>query len=164
VQFLGHTPDVPVLLANSGVFAFPSLMEASPNAVIEAMAAGLAIAASNAGGIPEVVSDGRNGLLVPPGDPVALADALSRLITDPDLCRRLGEAARETIGRRFSFDQMVGDFERLYVAELRARAPAYLPRQSQRVPVAPVENQSAQPPHRDGVPHPLDQLESKTLQ
>jgi len=164
VQFLGHTPNVPALLADSGVFAFPSLMEASPNAVIEAMAAGLAIAASNAGGIPEVVSDGRNGLLVPPGDPVALADALSRLLTDPDLCRRLGAAARETIARRFSFDQMVGGFERLYVAELRARAPESLPQPLQSVSAVPAGSRSAQPPHRDGVPHPLDQLESKTLQ
>ena len=162
VQFLGHTPDVPVLLATSSVFAFPSLMEASPNAVIEAMAAGLAVAASNAGGIPEVVEDDHNGLLVKPGDAAALADAMFRLLTNPAMCQRLGGAARETIARRFSFTKMVSDFERLYVAELGARAPRLLPH---RLSSQPADGQpSSQPAHRDGVPHPLDQLESKTLQ
>ena len=62
--------------------------------VLEAMAAGLPVVASAVGGIPELVVDGETGLLVPPGDPDALADALGKLITDPELRQRLGAAGR----------------------------------------------------------------------
>ena len=164
VQFLGHTPDVPALLRNSSVFAFPSLMEASPNAVIEAMASGLAVAASNAGGIPEVVEHERNGLLVAPGDARALADALVRLLTDRPLSQRLGAAARETIASRFSFERMVDAFECLYLDELRHRAPARLPHRLLSASDTARTNRSADAAHRDGIPHSLEQFESKTLQ
>jgi glycosyltransferase involved in cell wall biosynthesis len=163
VQFLGHTPDIPALLRSSSVFAFPSLMEASPNAVIEAMASGLAVAASNAGGIPEVVEHERNGLLVPPGDPRALSDALVRLLTDTALSQKLGIAARETIARRFSFERMVDAFERLYIDELKRRAPERLPERVRNVLPAG-GSRSADAAHRDGIPHALEQFESKTLQ
>jgi glycosyltransferase involved in cell wall biosynthesis len=73
VDFLGHRDDVADLLRASDVFAFPSLMEAFPNAVMEAMSHGVPVVASNVGGIPELVTDRRNGLLVPPGDAAALA-------------------------------------------------------------------------------------------
>lgn len=164
VQFLGHTPDVPALLRTSGVFAFPSLMEASPNAVIEAMASGLAVAASNAGGIPEVVEHEQNGLLVPPGDPGALSDALVRLLTDTPLSQRLGEAARETIARRFSFERMVDAFDRLYIDELRRRAPERLPERFRRASTTGGASRSGDAAHREGIAHPLEQFESKTLQ
>jgi len=138
VQFLGHATDVPALLRTSSIFAFPSLMEASPNAVIEAMAAGLAVVASNVGGIPEVVRHEYNGLLVPPSDAGALAAALERLITHPGLAERLGDEARETVARRFSFERMVSEFEQLYC------------------------NSTA--PHGHGVPDSLDKLESESVQ
>ena len=122
VTFLGHSDDVPAILRESDVFAFPSFMEASPNAVLEAMAAGLPVVASNVGGIPEVVTNGENGLLVPPGEAEALASGILRVLGDPALGAALGEAARRTAAAHFSFDRMVGEFDRLYRSELSARS------------------------------------------
>jgi glycosyltransferase involved in cell wall biosynthesis len=127
VAFLGHRDDVPAVLHGSDLFAFPSFMEASPNAVIEAMAAGLPIVATRAGGIPEVIEHERNGLLVPPGDDRALAAAILRLIERPQQASELAEAARRTVESRFSFDRMVGEFQALFLNELSARvAPEVL--------------------------------------
>jgi glycosyltransferase involved in cell wall biosynthesis len=70
--------------------------------------------ASRVATIPEVVLDGETGLLVPPGDPHALADALSQLAEQPALARQLGEAGRERLRVQFSLEKMVGDTELLY--------------------------------------------------
>lgn len=121
VSFLGHRSDVPAVLAQSDIFAFPSFMEASPNAVIEAMAAGLPIVATRVGGIPEVIEHERSGLLVAPGDDRALAGGILRLIERPELAAQVGEAAREAVHGRFSFDRMVTEFQELFLAELSAR-------------------------------------------
>ena len=117
VRFAGECRDVPALLAESDLFVLPSRSEAFPNAVIEAMAAGLPVVASDVGGIPEVVQDGLNGLLVPPDDPRALADAVLGLMDDPVRAARLGAAARAGAGR-YSIDRMVDAFERLYLTEI----------------------------------------------
>jgi hypothetical protein len=138
-------------------------MEASPNAVIEAMASGLAVAASNAGGIPEVIEHEQNGLLVPPGDPGALSDALVRLLTNSALSQRLGTAARATIVKRFSFERMVDAFEQLYIGEMKRRAPERLPERLRSIATGGA-GRSTDAAHRDGVAHPLEQFESKTLQ
>jgi L-malate glycosyltransferase len=127
VSFLGHRDDVPAVLAQSDLFAFPSFMEAAPNAVIEAMAAGLPIVATRVGGIPEVIEHEHNGLLVAPGDDRALAAGLLRVIERPELALQVGEAARQTVEARFSFDRMVSEFQELFLAELSARvAPEVL--------------------------------------
>ena len=127
VQFTGYRSDVPEMLRQADVFAFPSFMEASPNAVIEAMAAGLPIVATRVGGIPEVIEHERSGLLVAPGDDRALAAALVRAIERPALASQLGDAARQAVEARFSFDRMVGEFQQLYFDELAARvAPEVL--------------------------------------
>jgi len=127
VAFLGHRDDVPDVLRESDIFAFPSFMEASPNAVIEAMAAGLPVVATRAGGIPEVIEHERSGLLVPPGDERALAAAILRLIERPELASRVAEAARQRVESRFSFDRMAGEFQELFLHELSARvAPEVL--------------------------------------
>jgi glycosyltransferase involved in cell wall biosynthesis len=121
VTFVGHCDDVAARLADADLFVLPSRSEAFPNAVLEAMAAGLPIVASAVGGILELIDDGRNGLLVPPGDAGALADRLCRLIADAPLAGRLGEAARADALARYSFDRMVGAFEQLYLTELTRR-------------------------------------------
>jgi glycosyltransferase involved in cell wall biosynthesis len=121
VSFLGHRDDVPAVLERSDIFAFPSFMEASPNAVIEAMAAGLPVVATRVGGIPEVVEHERNGLLVAPGDDRALASGILRLIERPELAAQVAQAARQTVEGRFSFDRMVHEFQDLFLAELSAR-------------------------------------------
>jgi glycosyltransferase involved in cell wall biosynthesis len=118
VEFLGHREDVPALLADSDVCAFPSRTEAFPNGLIEGMAAGLPVVASAVGGILELVDDGRNGLLVPVDDPAALAAGILRVLDDRATSARLGESARGSIESRYSFDRMVASFEELYLSEL----------------------------------------------
>jgi glycosyltransferase involved in cell wall biosynthesis len=121
VTFAGHCDDVATRLAGADLFVLPSRSEAFPNAVLEAMAAGLPIVASGVGGILELIDDGRTGVLVPPGDAGALADGLCRMIGDPLLAERFGEAARAEAHARYSFDRMVGAFERLYLSSLARR-------------------------------------------
>ena len=118
VEFLGHREDVPQVLADTDIFVLPSRTEAFPNVLLEAMATGLPVVASDVGGIPELVEDGRNGLLVPVGDAQALAAAIVRLMAEPQLADALGEAARLAIESRYSFDRMVSAFEALYQAEI----------------------------------------------
>ena len=93
-SFLGHRNDVAARLGRADIFVLPSRSEAFPNAVLEAMAAGLPIVASAVGGIPELIDDNSNGLLVPAGDSEALAERLCRLMADEPLAARLGAAAR----------------------------------------------------------------------
>jgi glycosyltransferase involved in cell wall biosynthesis len=119
--FLGHRDDVPARLADADIFALASRSEAFPNAVLEAMATGLPVVTSAVGGMLELVDDGRTGLLVPVGDSLALADRLCRLMADPALALRLGDAAREEVRAHYSFDRMVAGFERVYVSELARR-------------------------------------------
>jgi glycosyltransferase involved in cell wall biosynthesis len=95
VVFAGHRADIPALLAASDLFAFPTFRESLPFALLEAMAAGLPCVASAVNGIPEVVRDGTDGLLVEPRNVDALAQAILRVLADEGLARRLGVAARE---------------------------------------------------------------------
>jgi glycosyltransferase involved in cell wall biosynthesis len=125
IEFLGHREDVPALLAESDVYAFPSRTEAFPNGLIEAMAAGLPVVASAVGGMLELVEDGRNGRLVAAGDDAALATRILELLTDAPTARQFGEAARATIASRYSFDRMVASFDHLYVSELTRRCAAW---------------------------------------
>ena len=122
-SFLGHRDDVPTILAQADVFVLPSRSEAFPNSIIEAMASGLPVVASNVGGIPELVEDGRTGRLVPPGEPEPLADAVIGLLADPNRSADFGRAGRMKIEQNYSFDRMVEQMETLYVTELeRARS------------------------------------------
>jgi glycosyltransferase involved in cell wall biosynthesis len=106
VRFLGTRDDIPDLLAACDVFALPSLYEGSSLAVLEAMAARRAVIASAIGGTDELIEDGRDGFLVPPGDPEALAAALARLLNDAELRARLAANARERVEREFSRERM----------------------------------------------------------
>jgi glycosyltransferase involved in cell wall biosynthesis len=114
VHFLGHRSDVPDILAGADVWVMPSLSEGLPLALLEAMFAGKAIVASAVGGIPEVITTERDGLLVPASDPPALAAALARLLTNPDLRATLGQAAKRRAATDFSIAHMTDDYERLY--------------------------------------------------
>lgn len=102
VEFTGPVPNsaqVRQAYREATVFALPSRQEAFGIVFLEAMAAGLPIAAARAGATPEVVEDGRTGILVPAGDPDVLAEVLLRLLQDPDLRARMGTAGRETVAR-----------------------------------------------------------------
>jgi glycosyltransferase involved in cell wall biosynthesis len=121
--FAGHVEDVPGRLSQADLFTLPSDSEAFPNAVLEAMAAGLPVVATDVGGIREVVEDERTGLLVPPRDPAALADRLCHLLTDRAHAHSLASAGRALVEARYSFERMVASIEQLYDHELMRRAP-----------------------------------------
>jgi glycosyltransferase involved in cell wall biosynthesis len=109
------------LLAQAQVFALPSRAEGLPMALLEAMAHGMACVASPVGGIPELVREGHNGLLVPPGEPARLAAALRALLDDPGLRRRLGAAAREDV-RPLAVDAYSARLGAVYADVLAERA------------------------------------------
>jgi glycosyltransferase involved in cell wall biosynthesis len=88
--------------------------EGVPQALLQALALAKPVVGTRVGGIPEVVLDAETGLLVPPRDHQALAAALDRLRTDPDLCRRLGRRGREVVVERFSLEQMAAEIEAVY--------------------------------------------------
>jgi glycosyltransferase involved in cell wall biosynthesis len=118
-HILGPRDDIPDILSAADLFAMPSLTEGLPVALLEAMVASLAIVASNVGGIPEAVSDGQEGMLVPPSDPQALATALHHLMTASVERTRLGCAARRKALERFSLAAMADEYERLYTGATR---------------------------------------------
>ena len=123
VTFTGIRAEVPEILALLDLFVLPSLWEGLPIALLEAMAAGKAVVATRVGGVPEVVVNGVTGLLVPPRDPGALADAVVRLLRDPELRRRMGEGGQERVRERFSVERMVRQTEDLYERRLTQKAP-----------------------------------------
>lgn len=106
VQFAGFRTDLPRWVGALDLLVHPALMEGLGIALLQASAAGVPIVACRAGGIPEAVRDGVNGLLVPPADADALAGAISRLLTESGLAERLGKAGRELVDREFSADTM----------------------------------------------------------
>jgi alpha-maltose-1-phosphate synthase len=106
--------EVIQILSHATVFACPSLYEPLGIVNLEAMACGTAVVGSRVGGIPEVVADGRTGLLVPPGDPDVLADALSALVTDPGRAAALGRAGRERAVAEFSWATIAAQTAQLY--------------------------------------------------
>jgi len=109
VRFLGNCAKVPQLLGKYDVGVLPSLAESFPNSILECMAAGLPVVATNVGGTPEIV-DSSVGRLVPPKDVSALANALVELAADGDLCRRLGAAGRNRVESRFSAPKILEDW------------------------------------------------------
>lgn len=112
--FVGARDDVPELLASIDVFALPSLFEGLCYAVIEAQAAGVPVVATPVGGVRENVVDGETGLIVPLESPRALADAIVRLLDDPELAARLAANARKRTFERYSLERMVDETIALY--------------------------------------------------
>ncbi len=101
VELLGFREDMPAFYRGLSLLAMPSYAEGFGLAAAEAAACGLPVVAARASSLPEIVADGRTGLLIPPGDAPALAAALRRLCLDPALCQDMGRAGRDTVGRRF---------------------------------------------------------------
>lgn len=114
VHLLGARDDVPDLLAAADILAMPSLWEGLPLAILEAMFAGLPVVASRTSGIPEAVLHERTGLLVEPGQPAPLAAALHRLLADPALRLRMGEAGRQRAREEFSIARMTDRYLAAY--------------------------------------------------
>jgi starch synthase (maltosyl-transferring) len=114
VHFAGWRPDVPRLLKSAYCLALPSLWEGMPNVVLEAMAASLPVVATRVEGVDELVVPDQTGLIVPPGSPTELGDALESLLSDSDRARAMGKAGRERVESQFSWDTAAASYEALY--------------------------------------------------
>jgi glycosyltransferase involved in cell wall biosynthesis len=121
VHLLGLRRDIPNVLAGIDFFALATWQEALGTSYIEAMAAGLAVIGTAVDGVPEVIQDGVNGLLVPAKDEAALTRALYTLVDDPALRRRLGAAGLEITRTRFSVATMAAEMEAFYLRSLAER-------------------------------------------
>lgn len=114
VRIIKNRDDIPDLLALAQVFVMPSLWEGLPMALLEAMLAGKAIVASRTAGIPEAITDGRDGLLVPPGDVPALSNALESVLSSARKREDLGAAALARAEAEFTVQVMADRYEELY--------------------------------------------------
>lgn len=121
VHLLGHRMDVPAILAGAELLISSSHAEGLSNSVIEGMAAGLPVIATAVGGNPELVQEGETGFVVPPHAPAALGERLERLLVDPGMGTRLGEAGRAAVEARFPIERMARRFEALYDEVLEDR-------------------------------------------
>jgi glycosyltransferase involved in cell wall biosynthesis len=115
VKLMGLRSDVPDLLAASDVAVLSTNSEGSPLSVMEYMDAGLPVVATRVGGIPDLIDDGVQGLLVEPQDAAGLGDAIARVLDDPEEARRMGERGRERRRREFDIDVMVSNLQDLYL-------------------------------------------------
>jgi glycosyltransferase involved in cell wall biosynthesis len=122
VHFLGDHPQIADLLELVDVFVLPSIAEGLPLALLEAMAAGKAVVATGVGGVPEAITSGVNGLLVPAQEVPPLADALQALLIDSRLRREYGAQARATVEAHFTAEQHLHRLERLYLSLLNRAA------------------------------------------
>jgi len=126
VRLSGHVADVMPLLREADILVNPSRTECMPNAILEAMAAGVPVVATDVGGVAELIRHGIDGLLCPPGDPEALAEAIRSLIRDPHLANSLADSALRRVRRHFTFDGRMDSVLALYsrLLEQRALEPA----------------------------------------
>lgn len=130
VFFTGLRDDVPAVTAALDVAVLPSYREAQGLAILEAMALRRPVVATAVGGVPEMIEDGRTGLLVPPRDPEALAGAICRLLLDHPLADTLARAGHDLVRSRFSVEHMVSAVSEIYVegaAVVAARGGAARP-------------------------------------
>jgi len=123
VVFTGRRDDIPAVTAAFDVAVLPSYREAQGLTILEAMALSRPVVASNVGGIPEMITDGVSGLLVPPHDPPALAAAIVRLLQDHPLADMLGRAGHDLVHDRFCVQLMVKAVQDLYDEGARAIRP-----------------------------------------
>jgi glycosyltransferase involved in cell wall biosynthesis len=123
-RFLGWRDDMREVYADLDVVTLCSNNEGSPVALIEALAAARPVVSTRVGGVPNVVEDGESGLLVPPRDPSAFADAVVALLRDPDRAARFGQAGRRAVFPRHASGRLVADVERLYLELAREKGLA----------------------------------------
>ncbi|MFA4646420.1 glycosyltransferase family 4 protein [Pyrococcus kukulkanii] len=117
VRFLGYVPGeiLPKLYASADVFVLPSITsEAFGIVILEAMASGVPVVATTVGGIPEVVRESESGILVPPGDEVALKRAIIKILSDKNLANKLGKAGRKAVEKEYSWKVVVEKIEKVY--------------------------------------------------
>lgn len=122
--FTGFRTDVPELLSETTLSVLPSLSEGLSNSLLESMASEVAVIATTVGGNPEIIEDGVSGILVPPRDAEALAQAMINLLADPHLTARYARAGKHRVSELFSMERSVGETERLYERLVKVRVPA----------------------------------------
>jgi glycosyltransferase involved in cell wall biosynthesis len=128
LEMRGATREPESVLRECHIFVLPSLSEASSNVVLEAMATGLPVVATRVGGTPALVEDYRTGLLVPPNDPPALAQAIVRLLEAPTMAAEMGAQGRARVVAEFSMDRMLERIDMFYCRGLGAANGAPAPR------------------------------------
>ncbi len=119
VILLGRRHDIPQILSSSDLFVLPSLNEAFGLVLLEAMMAKLPIVATNNGGIPEIIDDGKNGILVPPKDSKALARAIEKLLNDEKLRETMSEKNHKDVKNLYDVKRMVKSTEEIYTSILK---------------------------------------------
>ncbi|MEH1015178.1 glycosyltransferase family 4 protein [Micromonospora sp. CPCC 206060] len=121
IHFTGRRYDIPELMAGFDVLVSPSLDESASGASVQALLMGKPVVASNVGGLPDTVQHDETGLLVPPADPVALADAVADLLHDPERRRAMGQLGRSRCLARYDAARTVADVEAVYHRALASR-------------------------------------------
>jgi glycosyltransferase involved in cell wall biosynthesis len=120
IIFAGYREDVPAVLDAAQVLLVTSSREGMPHVILEAMAAGTPVVATRVAGIPEMIEDGRDGLLIAPGSEASAKVAVRRILSDPHFASSLARAAAERVRRDFSLNDMIDSFEELFLALLGA--------------------------------------------
>jgi glycosyltransferase involved in cell wall biosynthesis len=149
VRLIGFRSDVPALLAAADLFCLTSRREGVPIAILEAMAAGKAVVATDVGGVGELVVAGETGLLAPAGDDAALADCLLGLLNDRDLCAAFGRAGQERAYAHFTLERAAREIAAVY-HELLAERPASVA--AEEPPLAPAAHPGPPPAGSDRPP------------
>jgi glycosyltransferase involved in cell wall biosynthesis len=121
VYFLGERTDVQNIISNLDVSVLSSTSEGLSNVILESMAAGKPVIATNVGGSPEMVVNNVTGYLVPPADSNSMASAITTLLQDPDKAKAMGAAGKRLVEEKFTFEAMVKKYEKLYVSLLEDR-------------------------------------------
>jgi len=119
VIFTGYRSDIPSILSAIDLLVLASKFEGVPNVLLEAMAAARPIVATSVGGVPEIITDGETGLLVPSMDVKAMAEAIIRILTDENMAQEMGRKGQEAVKKNFSVERMVSDTEKVYEGILR---------------------------------------------
>lgn len=114
ISVMGEHPDPRKFLVAADVFILPSMREGLPLSVLEAMAAGLPVVATRVGDVPRILEEGKTGLLIPPGDPQALAGAIAQVVSNPSRAALLAHRGVEAVAAKYDIDQMVVSYLRLY--------------------------------------------------
>jgi glycosyltransferase involved in cell wall biosynthesis len=123
IRFVGFRRDLQDIFQAMDMLILPSHSEGLPNVVLEAFSFGKAVVTTSVGGVPELVEDGRNGILVPPGNPKSLAEAIIRCAENRMMRETFGKAARNTARSRFNFEDQAKKLKSIY-SEILVSAPA----------------------------------------
>lgn len=127
IEFLGRRSDVPEIMRAMDIFVLSSYSEGMSNTILEAMSSGLPVVATAVGGNPELVLNGKTGLLVPTNDPEKLERALCLLIRHEEMRKEMGMRGRERVKKYFSLRGMIDNYEKLYLQCYREKAKGCLP-------------------------------------